>query len=690
MRKLSWRRLRPAVVVLGAGAAISLGVTLTAVAGEPHSANAGRHRSQCVQSSARGCASRHGGRVQRSSRRRHGHHGHHGRRGHGHPHSTSHRLSRSVAGTRPAAGAPTAPAPGSGTQTPAVSGSSAPAASGASAPASSAGQSGAAQGGVALGSGSGPRESSKEAGSGAVAGPSTSTGGNLPTVTEIPATSGSHGYPYDAVPETPLVPGAPSINLQNQGYAQREFKLSGGANIYRQSSTWRVNGEWGVAVSQPNVPYTTRMIVRYPTDPAKFNGTVVFEWLNDTTGGDQDPVWSELYPLLIKHGYAYVGVTAQKPGMEDLRVWDPSRYGALGDSNDGQSYEIFTQAAEAVKADSATILGGLTPKTLIGAGDSQSAFRVDTYVNAIQPIKHVFNGFLAVGRAIAAAPIGEGLLSFSPILALIREDNTAPLIQLNTQGDIEELDAAAARQPDNAYLRTWELPGASHIDAHESEYEIETLARERPEQPIPSCIEGTPISGTGTALDGHTQPDNMPLFQVEQAAMADLNRWVTEGVPPPHSPRISTTGLFFNLFDLVNKNRYGVGYGGIRVPDAEVPTEEYSAINLFRPSSTFLQPWTLMELVRAAFQAFQTGGITNEELRAAGLCLLSGYFKDLSQSTLASMYPTPASYTSKIAAVANADAAAGFLTPEGAEREITRAEAGVGPLQDPPLTWPME
>ena len=243
-----------------------------------------------------------------------------------------------------------------------------------------------------------------------------------------------------------------------------------------------------MSTAQTNVPYTTRLLVRYPTDPAKFNGTVVFEWLNDTTGGDQDPVWSQLYNELIKQGYAYVGVTAQRPGMKDLAAWDPPRYGALGDSTDGESYDIFTQAAQVVKANSATLLGGLTPKELIGTGDSQSAFRLDTYVNAIQPVSHAFNGFLAVGRAATAAPIGEGLLAASPLPAQIRTDSTTPFIQVNTQGDIEELDAAAARQSDNNYLRTWELAGASHIDSHEAAYETETIAREEPTVEVPSCV----------------------------------------------------------------------------------------------------------------------------------------------------------------------------------------------------------
>jgi hypothetical protein len=510
----------------------------------------------------------------------------------------------------------------------------------------------------------------------------------LPTVSEISPGSGSHGYPYDAVPETPSVPGAPFVNLGEVGYAEREFTMSGGANVYKQSGIWSSNGKWGVSVSQADVPYTTRLLVRYPTNPTKFNGTVVFEWLNDTTGGDQDPVWAQLYNELIKKGYAYVGVTAQRPGMKDLAAWDPARYGKLGDSNDGESYEIFTQAANVIRADSATLLGGLTPKQLIGTGDSQSAFRLDTYVNAIQPLTHAFNGFLAVGRGATAAPIGEGLVSASPFPALIRTDNTTPFIQLNTQGDIEELDAAAARQPDNNYLRTWELAGASHIDAHEAAYETETIAREEPTVGVPSCTFGTPIEGTGTPLDGHNQTDNMPLFEVEDAAMAALQNWVTNGVQPAHSPQISTIPVLFGLYYLVNKNQYGIGEGGIQMPDAQVPVEDYSAINFANINEEDLSPLSITGELEDVFTTLETGGISNEALRDEGLCLLSGYFTDFSSSKLKSLYPTAASYASKFTAAANAEVAAGFMTPEDAAAAIANADAGIGPLQQPIITIP--
>jgi hypothetical protein len=428
--------------------------------------------------------------------------------------------------------------------------------------------------------------------------------------------------------------------------------------------------------------------VRYPTNPAKFNGTVVFEWLNDTTGGDPDPVWSELYSELVSQGFAYVGVTAQTAGMSDLATWDPQRYGTLGDSNDGQSYDLFTQAAQAIRADNATLLGGLTPRRLIGTGDSQSAFRVDTYVNAIQPLTHAFDGFMAVGRAVTAAPLGNGLISASPFPARIRTDNTAPFIQINTQGDIVELDAAASRQPDNNYLRTWELPGASHIDAHEGAYEVETIAREQPTVAVPRCVFGTPIEGTGTLLDGINQVNNMPLFEVEDAAIAALQKWIADGVQPPHGQPISTIPVFFGLYDLVNTDRYGIGVGGIRLPEAQVPVENYSPINFSQTSASDLSPAALFSEVQSALTALSTGSINNPSVRAAGLCLLSGYFTNLSHPTLITLYPTLAAYVSKYTAAANALLAAGFLTPADASAAIANAQAGHGPMQTPASTVP--
>jgi hypothetical protein len=494
-----------------------------------------------------------------------------------------------------------------------------------------------------------------------------SAAGN-PVLRLIPPGSGIHGYPYDAVPARAEFPGAPTINLASYGYVEREFLMSGTTNIYAESGIWASNGRWNVSVAQSNVPYTTRLIVRYPTDPAKFNGTVVVEWLNDTTGGDQDPVWSEIYSEVLSQGYAYVGVTAQTAGMAELKSWDPVRYAALGDTNDGQSYDIFTQAARAVRDDSATLLGGLKVKYVIGAGDSQSAFRVATYVNAIQPLSHAFDGFLVVGRAVLAAPIGGGLVSFLPFPALIRTDNAAPLIQIETEGDIEELGFALARQPDNNYLRTWELAGAAHIDLHEGLYEANTIERENPTLTAPQCV-------FGVMANGATQPDNMGVYELEDSALAALQKWVTTGVQPPHGNRIDTTPLF----NIVERDQYGNALGGIRLPEIQVPTETYSAINFAQPSQQSLNPADLLSTLEAIFTTLETGAITNTTLRDEGLCLLEGFYKPFSTATLKRLYPTHADYVAKYKAAAAADLSAGFLTQADYDYSVAAAEASSVP-----------
>lgn len=504
---------------------------------------------------------------------------------------------------------------------------------------------------------------------------------NLPTVAEIPAGSGQHGHAFDAVPTTPIIPGAPSFDLAALGYVEREFTMSGGATVYQQSGTWASDGSWGVSVAQTDVPYTTRLLVRYPSDPAKFNGTVVFEWLNDTTGVDEDPVWAQIYSEVLAGGYAYVAVTVQAAGMADLKTWDPERYGSLGAENDGQSYDIFTQAARVVQAESATILGGLQPANLIGSGDSQSALRIVTYVNAIQPVTHAFTGFLAVGRAGPAAPIGDGLVATSPLPALIRTDNTAPMIQLNTEGDIVELLAGLARQPDNNALRTWELPGAAHIDNHEATYELANLARDIPTLPVPSCALGTPITGTGTALDGINEANNMPLYEVETAAVVALHNWIALGVSPPHSPQISTIP-FLIVFDIVLRDQYGNALGGIRLPEIQVPTETYSAINvaLANPQTLPTNPQDLFNLVQEVLTGLTTtGSFGDPVLRQTGLCLLSGYFLDFSTSTLDRLYANHASYVAHYTAAAQAALNAGFLTSADYEASIARAQAAPVP-----------
>lgn len=79
-----------------------------------------------------------------------------------------------------------------------------------------------------------------------------------------------------------------------------------------------------------DVPYKTRMVVRRPLDPKRFNGSVVIEWLNVTDGFDGEYFWVQAKDHLLRSGYAYVGLSAQDKAVSggplSLKQFSPVRY----------------------------------------------------------------------------------------------------------------------------------------------------------------------------------------------------------------------------------------------------------------------------------------------------------------------------------------------------------------------------
>ena len=60
-------------------------------------------------------------------------------------------------------------------------------------------------------------------------------------------------------------------------------------------------------------------------------------------------------------GYAYVGVSAKTGSMVEDKTWESQREGALGDTKEGQSYDIFSQAAQVAGAGTASFWAAWTP-----------------------------------------------------------------------------------------------------------------------------------------------------------------------------------------------------------------------------------------------------------------------------------------------------------------------------------------
>ena len=182
----------------------------------------------------------------------------------------------------------------------------------------------------------------------------------------VPATRGSV-YAASAVLTGPVKVGhiiepasAFSINLAAHGYVEQEFFASGKAHAFTATSA-PADGRWVIEPSA-SAFYKTRIVVRRPASPAKFNGTVVVEWMN-VSEGESAPDWDYLNPMLLRDGYAYVGVSAQALGVEGgapifdvggpnagLVHEEPGRYGTLHHPGDQYALDMYAQIGRALPA----------------------------------------------------------------------------------------------------------------------------------------------------------------------------------------------------------------------------------------------------------------------------------------------------------------------------------------------------
>ena len=389
-------------------------------------------------------------------------------------------------------------------------------------------------------------------GSAATSAPATSaaelTGWRAPAALSTPPDSGHIIEPVSANPS----------DLATHGYVEQEYFASGTAYSFTSRST-PSDGKWAVAVAG-SAPYRTRIIVRRPNDPAKFDGNVVVEWMN-VSAGESAPDWDYLDPALMDSGAAYVAVSAQalavnggkallgsgsSPGLAQV---EPARYGSLHHPGDQFSLDMFAQVGQALRAAAPSVLGGLRPSHVVAIGESQSAFYLTTYANGIQPLDHVYEGIFIHSRGGGAVPFdSRDVASAVNGDVRVRTDLDVPVFMLETQTDLIQLGYAAARQPNTARIRTWEVAGTSHADAYEL--------------------------GVGAAFLGCTTPVNSgPQHEVAQAAFVAFLHWVDNGTQPP-SPKpfaLSSTNPPELTLDT-----HGNVVGGVRTPAVDVPVSTLS------------------------------------------------------------------------------------------------------------------
>jgi hypothetical protein len=428
---------------------------------------------------------------------------------------------------------------------------------------------------------------------------------------------------------------AASTNLQASGYVEHEYVAAGTASSYRASGPLTANGRW-TFTPDASAAYRTRVLVRRPEKPSAFNGTVIVEWLNVSGGIDADPEWASLHEEILRRGYAWVGVSAQLIGVmggpvavtvpgtgtdvvgNGLKGIDPARYSSLEHPGDGFSFDIYSQVARAVR--SGTAMGGLRPKRLIAAGESQSAFALVTYYNGVHPLARAFDGFFVHSRSASAMPLaapGKFVDVASGITGpptIFRTDQAVPVLDIQTETDVGSvLNSYAARQPDTDRFRLWEVAGTAHADAHL-------------------------VGSLGQSLNCGVPINNGPMHVVAKSAMQALNAWVQTGRAPVVAPRIDVAP---GPRPQIVRNADAIALGGIRTPPVDVPVATLSGQPGPNPSV---------------------------------ICLLLGSTVPLSAARLAQLYPSRADYLQRYNADADAAIRAGFVLPEDRAALLAFAE----------------
>ncbi len=357
---------------------------------------------------------------------------------------------------------------------------------------------------------------------------------------------------------------AHSPDLAANGYVEHEYFAAGTAMAFK-ADAMPSDGKWTITPTT-TAPYKTRILVRRPSNPAHFNGTVIVEWMN-VSAGESAPDWDFLNPMLMRDGYAYVGVSAQALGVDGgkallgtpggstsgsggLVADEPARYGSLHHPGDQYALDMYAQIGQALRAPHSAALAGLKPKHILAVGESQSAFYLTTFADAIQPRTNVYDGIFIHSRGGSGASLaGTSIASSSgPDNLRIRTDLKVPVFMSETQTDLIELGYAPAQQPNTNKIRTWEIAGTSHADSY--------------------------FVGAAASILGCTTPVNSgPQHNVVQAAFTAFDKWVDNGTAPPSPPPFSLSSTDPAALAL---DAHGNVIGGVRTPAVDVPVSTLS------------------------------------------------------------------------------------------------------------------
>jgi hypothetical protein len=315
------------------------------------------------------------------------------------------------------------------------------------------------------------------------------------------------------------------------------------------------------------VPYCTRVLVRHPYDPSAATGAVVVEPLHSSR--DIAATWPRIGRMLVREGWAWVGVTNQMEALAFTAANDPGRYADLDIPMPGLGFEIVAEIAGWLRSGS---VASLPIDHLFMVGSGQTGGFVRTFLG---------EGFHRRTNRTDGAPSLDGYLIMAssggrkdggyPVLnnrdAPPGPDDPrrtigqvgVPVIELLSEGEAET--SRTSRRPDSDRAadpyRLYEVAGSCHASAGEA---------------------GTPAGLPETV----EMPSDFPMYALAGGALMNLWRWVVDDEAPPRAERIEILasrrdGRCGEAPEALPAARDADGnaLGGVRTPNVDVPAASY-------------------------------------------------------------------------------------------------------------------
>ncbi len=399
----------------------------------------------------------------------------------------------------------------------------------------------------------------------------------------VAVTQASHIYMAASDARVPLDLGA-------RGYVEEEYFFSGMANVY----DWAAGGETSVRTA--NAPYRSRMLIRRPSDPKRFSGTVWVEFLNPVARTDMSLAWGYANYYMLDHGDAYIGVTAFGDSLRTLKTFDARRYAALAMANPaplaegckeaGKDYSAETE--DGLRWDMLSQAGALLKSRLPGRPLAslkveqaylfgQSNGDLPTYISAFHSRanlangKPVWDGYLLKDSGV---PINTQQCDARPAnddpRRIIRNISVPVIFVLVENSTLASLASrrADSDQPGDRYRR-YEIPGSSHVDTAAFPW--------LPAPAIMKVIGVDPLWPETRVCVPREDLSDFPVHYYVSGAMANLDVWVRKGVSPPRAERIRVTGAD-TPNPLIERDQNGNALGGLRNAYVDVPLAAYNQL----------------------------------------------------------------------------------------------------------------